>query len=222
MATQFANGKIVTDGLVLCLDAADLNSYPTTGTTWFDLAGSNNGTLTNGPTFNSSNGGSIVLDGTNDEILLSSPITFISSGSVNAWVKYNDVSGDLTLASGDGYGEGYWIYSAGSTVYTNWGSSYATFNDLKSFFVQNEKFYLTLTYGNNFAKIYKNGILIGSQSYTQSSNGVLRSFGRLYTGSGSYTNMNGNIYCSQIYNRELTNSEVLQNYNAQKARFGIS
>jgi hypothetical protein len=216
--------NIVTNGLVLNLDAGWYLSYSGTGTNWKDLtSNANNGTLINGPTFNSSNGGSIVLDGTNDEILLSNPITFISSGSVNAWVKYNDVSGDLTLASGNDYGEGYWLYSAGSTVYTNWGSSYATFNDLKSFFVQNEKFYLTLTYGNNFAKIYKNGILIGSQSYTQSSNGVLRSFGRLYTGgSGSYANMNGNIYCSQIYNRELTNSEVLQNFNAQKTRFGLT
>jgi hypothetical protein len=66
MATQFANGKIVTNGLVLCLDAADRTSYLGSGTTWFDLAGSNNGTLTNGPTFNSTNGGSIVFDGVDD------------------------------------------------------------------------------------------------------------------------------------------------------------
>jgi len=52
MATQYAFGKIITDGLVLCLDAADRNSYVSGSTTWFDVAGSNNGTLTNGPTFN--------------------------------------------------------------------------------------------------------------------------------------------------------------------------
>ena len=61
--------KIVTDGLVLCLDAASRKSYPGSGTTWFDRSGNgNNGTLTNGPTFSSDNGGSIVFDGTNDYV----------------------------------------------------------------------------------------------------------------------------------------------------------
>ena len=69
MATQYANGKIVTDGLVLSLNAADRNSYPGSGTTWTDTSGNgNNGTLTNGPTFNSGNGGYIQFDGTNDRV----------------------------------------------------------------------------------------------------------------------------------------------------------
>ena len=59
--------RIVTDGLVFCVDAGDKMSYPGAGTTWTDLSKNrNNGTLTNGPTFNSANGGSIVFDGTND------------------------------------------------------------------------------------------------------------------------------------------------------------
>ena len=63
------SGHIITDGLVIALDAANTKSYPGSGTTWSDLSGnSNNGTLTNGPTFNSGNGGSIVFDGTNDYI----------------------------------------------------------------------------------------------------------------------------------------------------------
>ena len=70
MATQYAFGKIITDGLVLCLDAADRNSYVSGSTTWFNMAGTNNGTLTNGPTFNSANGGSIVFDGVNDFVTL--------------------------------------------------------------------------------------------------------------------------------------------------------
>ena len=68
------NSRIVTDGLVLCLDAGDKMSYPGAGTTWTDLSkNKNNGTLTNGPTFDSANGGSIVLDGTNDYISASTP-----------------------------------------------------------------------------------------------------------------------------------------------------
>ena len=60
--------RIVTNGLVLCLDAGSRKSYGGTGNVWRDLAGSNNGTLTNGPTFSSANGGSIAFDGTNDYV----------------------------------------------------------------------------------------------------------------------------------------------------------
>ena len=61
--------KLVTNGLVLCLDAANKLSYPGSGTTWYDLSGNaNNGTLTNGPTFNSANSGSIVFDYIDDYI----------------------------------------------------------------------------------------------------------------------------------------------------------
>ena len=63
--------NIITDGLVLYLDAANTKSYPGSGTTWRDLSKSQlNGTLTNGPTFNSSNGGSIVFDGVDDYVNL--------------------------------------------------------------------------------------------------------------------------------------------------------
>ena len=60
---------IIEDGLVLCLDAASKRSYPGTGTVWTDLKGGNNGTLTNGPTFDAGNGGSIVFDGSNDQVI---------------------------------------------------------------------------------------------------------------------------------------------------------
>ena len=61
--------RIVTDGLVLCLDAANAQSYPGTGTTWTDRSTSgNNETLTNGPTFDSANRGAIVFDGSNDRV----------------------------------------------------------------------------------------------------------------------------------------------------------
>jgi len=68
-ASFLANSPIVLNGLVLWLDAGVSDSYPAVGTIWKDLAGSNNGTLTNGPTFNSANGGSIVFDGSNDYVV---------------------------------------------------------------------------------------------------------------------------------------------------------
>ena len=63
MAVTYNIKKMVTDGLVLCLDAANTKSYPGSGTTWSDLIESNNGTLVNGPTYSSADGGSIVFDG---------------------------------------------------------------------------------------------------------------------------------------------------------------
>ncbi len=64
----FYSPNVVTDGLVFAVDAANKKSYPGSGTTWTDLAGSNNGALTNGPTFDSGNNGNIVFDGSNDYV----------------------------------------------------------------------------------------------------------------------------------------------------------
>jgi hypothetical protein len=79
---SFYSGSVVTDGLVLNLDAGLPASYPGSGTTWFDLSGSgNDGTLTNGPTYSSSNGGSLVFDGSNDYVNLNFPFTQSSSAN---------------------------------------------------------------------------------------------------------------------------------------------
>ena len=76
--------SIVRNGLVLYLDAANVKSYPGSGTTWTDLSGlGNNGTLTNGPTYNGSNAGNIVLDGTNDSISTTRAIT--STPALSNW-----------------------------------------------------------------------------------------------------------------------------------------
>jgi hypothetical protein len=84
MATRYSPA-IVTSGLVLCLDAANRKSYSGTGTTWSDLSGNNyNGTLTNGPTFNGANGGSIVFDSTDDFVNVGN-IGTITSFTVLVW-----------------------------------------------------------------------------------------------------------------------------------------
>ena len=85
------NPRTITDGLVLCLDAANTKSYPGSGTTWTDLSGrGNTGTLTNGPTYSSANGGSIVFDGTDDIVNTS----YVSSNAFtwSVWFKTNVVS----------------------------------------------------------------------------------------------------------------------------------
>ena len=97
MGLKIKNSKnIVTDGLILNLDASDRLSYSGSGTTWTDRSGSgNNGTLTNGPTFDSSNGGSIVLDGSNEHIAITPDFSLINEFSASFWAK-NDVYGTST------------------------------------------------------------------------------------------------------------------------------
>ncbi len=71
---------LITNGLVLALDAADKNSYLGSGTSWYDLSGNGNtGALTNSPTFNSSNGGSIAFDGTNQCVVVNSNASILST-----------------------------------------------------------------------------------------------------------------------------------------------
>jgi restriction endonuclease S subunit len=89
MAGFTGASPIVTDGLVFAVDAANYESYPGSGTTWTDLAGTSNGTLTNGPTFNSENGGNIDFDGTDDytDFGNSLPIDGTSAGTISIWAK---------------------------------------------------------------------------------------------------------------------------------------
>lgn len=86
------NPKIVTDGLVMCLDAANRKSYSGTGTIWRDLVGSNNGTLTNGPTYSSAGGGSIVFDGANDFVQCLGSIT-VTAATFVTWIRRNGSQG---------------------------------------------------------------------------------------------------------------------------------
>ena len=91
--------KIVTDGLVLCLDAADRNSYPGSGASWLDLSGNGyNGTLTNGPTFSSDNAGVFSFDGTDDHVNFGNILNSVLSGNdckftFSLWTRVDNISG---------------------------------------------------------------------------------------------------------------------------------
>ena len=94
MSTSFSFKPIVTDGLVLYLDAANTKSYTGTGTTWYDLTkNGNNGVLTSGPVYNSENGGNITFDGVDDYVNLGNPNSLdILNFTICAWVKSTSFS----------------------------------------------------------------------------------------------------------------------------------
>ena len=219
--------QIVQDGLVLLLDAANSKSYPGSGTTWNDLSGNgNNGTLTNGPTFDSGNLGSIDFDGTNDYVNCGSPSTLdfgTNNFNLSCWVNVTSTSGAdwMGIMSRYNNGTGFWIQLDPSNRYVGFGwdgSNYITSSTSAG--GGQWKFISCQRTGSTSAEVYVNGSLVASSSSLPSttSTGQNIDIGRINI-SGRYTS--GNIAQVSIYNRALTASEVLQNYNATKSRFGL-
>jgi hypothetical protein len=220
---------IVTDGLVFAVDAANYESYPGSGTTWSDLAGSNNGTLTNGPTFDSENGGSITLDGTNDYVNCgnSNPIIGNTNFSLSVWLDTGTHSNfGLALYIGNASTrQSAWVGFCSSantnagTGNTIGGGLYG--RNLGSGINPNTGWhYVVLTYNTSILRLYVDGTQTTtlSESSANIQDSSIR-LGRSNTGTAYY--YNGSIASTQLYNRTLSSTEVLQNYNALKSRFGL-
>jgi hypothetical protein len=233
--------KIVTSGLVLALDAADKNSYRGTGTSWRDLSGNgNNGTLTNGPTFNGSNCGSIFFDATDDFVSVGN-IGAITSFTVLVWCyptnvtsyrnildcnfNYNATTGNIgPRLEMNSAGNLSWLYS--NT--TNSNDSYYVQAAMNSGFVANSWYCVGITYNStgNTSTTYLNGydttngrISVGSPTgFVGTMNNVILGKGFFLDASRLYA---GRISNTLIYNRALTATEILRNYNATKSRFGL-
>ena len=211
---------IVTSGLVLNLDAQNYYSYPGSGTTWTDLSGNGNtGTLVNGVGYNSGNGGSLSFDGSNDKV----STNYKPSGqrSYFIWVKYN------SLTSGSGFqltgtqevsaytyigiqnGGNVYYYAGTDTTGGNIGNPVAVNTWVSLGFVLN---------ADGSRIVYKNGVNIHSNT---GGLGVTATAEFSVGCINDNYHVNGNIAQVQIYNRALTASEVQQNFNATKSRYGL-
>ena len=215
----FAGPNVVTDKLVLYLDAANTQSYTGSGTTWTDISSKgNNGTLTNGPTFNSDNMGSIVFDGTNDYAPLgTSGFSFgSSSGTLSAWAKTNSISGGYTWVVSYGNNSGSQSRFIGINGSTYYFGGYG--NDITASGVPlNTWFNMVGVYDGTNASMYINGVLVsGPTAKTWNTTANNAQIGRQTNGAQYW---NGNIAQVQIYNKALTALEVKQNYNALKGRY---
>jgi hypothetical protein len=222
---------IIQDGLVLVLDAADRNSYPGSGTTWRDVSGNNiTGTLTNGPTFNSANGGSIFTDGTDDWISTPYSGSAADSYTFSAWFNNNNYSeAKFILGRGrDGAGNGWSLYLAITTTGTAQAGVVPTVPSVVGLgttgtIVQslNTWYYITgvWTAGSSI-QCYVNGVLDGTVSTSGTS--LRTSTNGWWIGSVSTSLFtSGYNAVAQVYNRALSATEILQNYNAQKSRFNL-
>ena len=220
--------RIVTDGLVLCLDAADKKSYPGSGTTWYDRSGNgNNGILTNGPTFDSGNGGSIVFDGADDYATIPSPqLVGKSVITIEMFTNWRSKNGGMflgfTLYDVFTYG-GHLGYNNGNGNLIGISSTTVTNLSLKGNF--HNYVFIMKDGGYNLSdnKIYIDGEDMGALTPQLSSDGPCRNFTnsfRLCSWNNGGFNGDNVISNVKVYDRELSTSEIQQNYNATKNRFG--
>ena len=221
--------RIVTDGLVLCLDAGNTKSYPGSGTTWTDLSGKGNvGELVNSPTYNSSNLGYFQFVTDDYARIPNNTDLDTQTPSVEVWVKTN-----ATTQNGFWFEKGtvntqYSLFQeSGYIVWRHIISGTLTnlvVNPTSSYMNTSSWYQVVGTYTSGSRRLYINGVLVGSdtQSGTISTNSGGMSIGAYggYSGGRSYY-YNGNLAVCRIYNKALTASEVQQNFNALRGRFGI-
>ena len=223
--------NIVTNGLVLFLDANNTNSYPGSGTTWTDLSGnSNSGTLTNGPTFSSTNGGSIVFDGVDDQVRLGEVTSALSTSlTYNIWFNPSVIDTSRTLFWDDNAQNG-----GDSWVQITSGGAIQSQRDTDGFGVLTSSTTISANNWYNFNMVangssgkifYINGQNVGSNNVaisTKSGKSYI-TLGASFDGSINIPTgtFNGKIASFSIYNRALTATEVLQNFSAIRTRFGV-
>ena len=220
---------IVTDGLVLCLDAANQRSYPKTGTTWTDLVGANNGTLTNmdAANFSGDDGGVLSFDGTNERVDFGNILNISGEISISSWVKVDvfPTGGGRSLIVSKGYSgseEAYHFGFAGGNllrfytyassingvVYTHslstsrWYNIVGTFNG-STWILYIDSDFVDSNNDSTALRITSEPLIIGASSLSGS---VSRFF-------------DGSIASASIYNRALTADEVRQNYEATVGRY---
>jgi hypothetical protein len=234
--------SIVTSGLILNLDAGNASSYPGTGTTWTDLSGqNNNGTLVNGVGYTSANGGALTFDGVNDYVnvannprisntdftydfwfkINSNPNTYQSiinqiGGNYVDYSAFGKVSSSIAQGSIAFHLQGYVLYSnlSGTDLITAGNINYTAIAKKEGTYY---KLYL-----------YRNGVLDNSLNTTLTTvNMTLWSnfntnIGRNSANNGLYGDyLGGNIYVGRIYNKALSTTEITQNFDATKTRFGL-
>jgi hypothetical protein len=227
----FQAPAMVTTGLKLYLDAANSSSYPGSGSVWTDVSGnSNNATLINNPTFNSGNGGSIYTNGNNQYAISSYVGSATDSYTYSVWFKNNDYSESkyLLTRGRDGDGNGWSLQVQITTGGIATASVVPTVPSTVGILASGTSTLANNTWCNvtgvwaagQSIKIYVNGVLEGTTSTTDTS---LRTSSSGWVIGSVATSIftSGNNAVALVYNRVLSNAEILQNFNALKSRFGL-
>ena len=229
--------KIVTDNLVLCLDAGNTKSYPGTGTAWTDISGNgNNATLSNGPTFSGDNGGCITFDGSNDYGYISTLDVPNRPFTASLWIKHEtsidgwqSYMGQDSSDSGN-HGSLYFQKrhqgmppgnAFGIAIRPNNADTTARADGTTASL--NVWYNLCGVVSSSDLKIYVNGELEGT---TSNSNTMAPRTGNFVIGAAYYNGsvvdyFKGKMSTVMVYSNVLTAAEVKQNFNALKVRYGL-
>lgn len=219
MATQYAFGQIVTSGLVLSLNAADRNSYPGSGTSWRDMSESNRLATITSPVFTTEGGGGftsgvttypVVTQSNPTQMTLEVTLRVATTVAFGAYVRYGQTGSPLTnkiFFRGASGGNFITIFVYGNTT---------TVEQLIALSVTvTTTRIIALSLDNlGVARLYVNGSLSSSGTVANFTSWQIDTAGGDIQGADYYSNL-------KIYNRALSASEVAQNYNAQKSRFGL-
>lgn len=220
-----AGPDLIQNGLVLCLDAGNRKSYSGSGTVWRDLSGNNNNfSLVNGTSFSNQNQGSFLLDGSNDVISISNPINIPninSSFSADIWFNTYTTSSTRQILFCGSDGNSFQIEIRSNTLRMgNWGGGILVNSNITpSIFTW---YHCVVSTNGTINSIYINGNLINSNSGGAQSGTVSRIVMGSYLLNGVSEQFNGLISNVKMYNRALSASEILQNYNATKGRFQLT
>ena len=222
------NSSIVTNGLVLCVDAGNPRSYSGTGTQWNDATSSGfNFTLINAPTYSSSNLGSFTFDGVN-EIATAGYNTALDTQTptVEVWVRTNATTQNGFWFEKGAVNSQYALFQEGALI--KWRMNIGGITELAtttaSFMNTSNWFQVVGTYTSGSRILYINGVQVNSDTQTgtiatNSSGMSIGAYGGNSGGTGYF--YNGALSICRVYNRVLPAAEVLQNFNATRGRYGI-
>ena len=232
-ANVLTYGNIVTDGLVLYLDAGIANSYPGSGTTWTDMtSGANNGTLINGPTYSTNNGGYIIFDGTDDRVEVANESNFDFTNAIfTVECFFRCVAGTGTsqiLINKARYGVNgrCWELYLTSGLAINFGTFNTSWTYLGASWTYStpistgQWYHLVVSCNSSNAYMYLNASQVDSRNSMNSTVANIADPVEIGGYSGGAA-LNGYIPLARIYNKALSASEVLQNFNANRRRFNI-
>ena len=216
--------SVVTTGLQLYLDAGNASSYPGSGTAWTDLSGNNrDGTLTNGPTYSGTNGGSIVFDGSNDYVQCSGSLT-VTAATFVTWIKRNGSQGqyDGILFSRGANTTGMNFQVSNQLGY-HWNDAGNTYNWQSGLTIPDATWCMiavSVTSTAATAYLCQTGGTTTATNTVNHASSLLNDIKIAQDDAGNRF-FNGNIAIAQLYNIALSAGQISTNFEADRGRFGV-
>ncbi len=219
-----SSASVVTTGLQLYLDAGNASSYPGSGTAWTDLSGnSRDGTLTNGPTYSATNGGSIVFDGTNDYVQCTGSLT-VTAATFVTWIRRNGNQGQYDgILFSRGTNTTGMNFQASNQLGYHWNDAGNTYNWQSGLTIPDATWCMiavSVTSTSATAYLCQTGGTTTATNTVNHSSSLLNDI-KLAVDDAAARYFNGNIAIALLYNIALSAGQVSTNFEADRGRFGV-